>query len=209
MVSRAGGLPGDSRGAARIGRHTLARHQVEAGQEGLPHHGGLRFRDQRPPGTGGCGGAGSGASGQARHPGGQADGPALRRESPSVAPRSMDGPGRESPARQQLQGKELSYNNLVDLDAAWQLVSEFERPPWRSSSTPIRAAAPSRIRSRRPTARRSKPIRCRLTAASSASIARWTRRRRARSRRPSSRRSPRRITRRKPWPFWARRRICA
>jgi phosphoribosylaminoimidazolecarboxamide formyltransferase/IMP cyclohydrolase len=26
----------------------------------------------------------------------------------------------------QLQGKELSYNNLVDLDAAWQLVSEFD-----------------------------------------------------------------------------------
>jgi len=29
---------------------------------------------------------------------------------------------------EQLQGKELSYNNLVDLDAAFQLVSEFERP---------------------------------------------------------------------------------
>ena len=28
----------------------------------------------------------------------------------------------------QLQGKELSYNNLVDLDAAWQLISEFDRP---------------------------------------------------------------------------------
>jgi phosphoribosylaminoimidazolecarboxamide formyltransferase/IMP cyclohydrolase len=28
----------------------------------------------------------------------------------------------------QLQGKELSYNNLVDLDAAWQLAREFERP---------------------------------------------------------------------------------
>jgi phosphoribosylaminoimidazolecarboxamide formyltransferase/IMP cyclohydrolase len=28
----------------------------------------------------------------------------------------------------QLQGKELSYNNLVDLDAAWNLVREFERP---------------------------------------------------------------------------------
>ncbi|HYO83485.1 MAG TPA: bifunctional phosphoribosylaminoimidazolecarboxamide formyltransferase/IMP cyclohydrolase [Bryobacteraceae bacterium] len=28
----------------------------------------------------------------------------------------------------QLHGKELSYNNLVDLDAAWQLVSEFRRP---------------------------------------------------------------------------------
>jgi phosphoribosylaminoimidazolecarboxamide formyltransferase/IMP cyclohydrolase len=29
---------------------------------------------------------------------------------------------------EQLHGKELSYNNLVDLDAAWQLVSEFTRP---------------------------------------------------------------------------------
>jgi phosphoribosylaminoimidazolecarboxamide formyltransferase / IMP cyclohydrolase len=29
---------------------------------------------------------------------------------------------------EQLHGKELSYNNLVDLDAAWQLVGEFEAP---------------------------------------------------------------------------------
>jgi phosphoribosylaminoimidazolecarboxamide formyltransferase/IMP cyclohydrolase len=29
---------------------------------------------------------------------------------------------------EQLHGKELSYNNLVDLDAAWQLIQEFERP---------------------------------------------------------------------------------
>ena len=29
---------------------------------------------------------------------------------------------------EQLQGKELSYNNLVDLDAAWQLASEFDGP---------------------------------------------------------------------------------
>ncbi len=29
---------------------------------------------------------------------------------------------------QQLQGKELSYNNLVDLDAAWQLIGEFGQP---------------------------------------------------------------------------------
>lgn len=29
---------------------------------------------------------------------------------------------------EQLHGKELSYNNLVDLDAAWQLVCEFTRP---------------------------------------------------------------------------------
>ncbi len=29
---------------------------------------------------------------------------------------------------EQLQGKELSYNNLVDLDAAWQLIREFDKP---------------------------------------------------------------------------------
>jgi len=29
---------------------------------------------------------------------------------------------------QQLQGKELSYNNLVDLDAAWELCQEFKEP---------------------------------------------------------------------------------
>ena len=29
---------------------------------------------------------------------------------------------------EQLQGKELSYNNLVDLDAAWQLACEFSQP---------------------------------------------------------------------------------
>ena len=28
---------------------------------------------------------------------------------------------------QQLQGKELSYNNLVDLDACWELVQEFDQ----------------------------------------------------------------------------------
>jgi phosphoribosylaminoimidazolecarboxamide formyltransferase/IMP cyclohydrolase len=31
-------------------------------------------------------------------------------------------------AGRQLHGKELSYNNLVDLDAAWQLIEEFEKP---------------------------------------------------------------------------------
>ena len=37
------------------------------------------------------------------------------------------GPSGIAGARQ-LQGKELSYNNLVDLDAAWQLVAEFDGP---------------------------------------------------------------------------------
>jgi phosphoribosylaminoimidazolecarboxamide formyltransferase/IMP cyclohydrolase len=31
-------------------------------------------------------------------------------------------------AARQLHGKELSYNNLVDLDAAWQLIGEFTKP---------------------------------------------------------------------------------
>ena len=36
--------------------------------------------------------------------------------------------GRGVAGAEQLHGKELSYNNLVDLDAAWQLACEFERP---------------------------------------------------------------------------------
>ena len=37
-------------------------------------------------------------------------------------------PGRGIAGGEQLHGKELSYNNLVDLDAAWQLACEFESP---------------------------------------------------------------------------------
>ncbi|HEX4650189.1 MAG TPA: bifunctional phosphoribosylaminoimidazolecarboxamide formyltransferase/IMP cyclohydrolase [Granulicella sp.] len=36
-----------------------------------------------------------------------------------------DGSGKGIAAGRQLQGKELSYNNLVDLDACWELVTEF------------------------------------------------------------------------------------
>ena len=36
--------------------------------------------------------------------------------------------GRGLAAAPQLQGKELSYNNLVDLEAAWRLVQEFAEP---------------------------------------------------------------------------------
>jgi phosphoribosylaminoimidazolecarboxamide formyltransferase / IMP cyclohydrolase len=38
-----------------------------------------------------------------------------------------DGSGTGIANAQQLQGKELSYNNLVDLDACWALASEFEQ----------------------------------------------------------------------------------
>jgi phosphoribosylaminoimidazolecarboxamide formyltransferase/IMP cyclohydrolase len=36
--------------------------------------------------------------------------------------------GRGLAAARQLQGKELSFNNLVDLEAAWRLVQEFDEP---------------------------------------------------------------------------------
>jgi phosphoribosylaminoimidazolecarboxamide formyltransferase / IMP cyclohydrolase len=39
-----------------------------------------------------------------------------------------DGTGLGIAGAQQLQGKELSYNNLVDLDACWELAQEFEEP---------------------------------------------------------------------------------
>jgi phosphoribosylaminoimidazolecarboxamide formyltransferase/IMP cyclohydrolase len=37
----------------------------------------------------------------------------------------VDGSGNGVAAGRQLQGKELSFNNIVDLDACWELVSEF------------------------------------------------------------------------------------
>ncbi len=39
-----------------------------------------------------------------------------------------DGTGLGIAGARQLQGKELSFNNLVDLDACWELVQEFEEP---------------------------------------------------------------------------------
>jgi len=39
-----------------------------------------------------------------------------------------DNSGNGIAAAQQLQGKELSYNNLVDLDACWELAQEFDEP---------------------------------------------------------------------------------
>ncbi len=39
-----------------------------------------------------------------------------------------DGSGQGVAGARQLQGKELSFNNLVDLDACWELAQEFEEP---------------------------------------------------------------------------------
>jgi phosphoribosylaminoimidazolecarboxamide formyltransferase/IMP cyclohydrolase len=40
-----------------------------------------------------------------------------------------DGSGLGVAGATQLQGKELSFNNLVDLDACWELAQEFDEPP--------------------------------------------------------------------------------
>ena len=51
----------------------------------------------------------------------------LRRKSASAGRLYSFGEGGVASAKQ-LHGKELSYNNLVDLDAAWHLIGEFENP---------------------------------------------------------------------------------
>ena len=54
-----------------------------------------------------------------------------------------DGSGAGIAGAKQLQGKELSFNNLVDLDACWELAQEFDSGTtraWRLSSTPTPAA---------------------------------------------------------------------
>ncbi|MGI8989694.1 MAG: bifunctional phosphoribosylaminoimidazolecarboxamide formyltransferase/IMP cyclohydrolase [Bryobacteraceae bacterium] len=73
----------------------------------------------------------------------RADAPALPATLDVRAPKRMDLRYGENPHQsaalygssptgvaggEQLHGKELSYNNLVDLDAAWLLINEFERP---------------------------------------------------------------------------------
>ena len=66
---------------------------------------------------------------------------------------------------QQLHGKEMSYNNYVDTDAARRAAYDFDAPAWRSSSTPTRAASRSAPTSPRPTLGRTPATRCRRSAA--------------------------------------------
>jgi phosphoribosylaminoimidazolecarboxamide formyltransferase/IMP cyclohydrolase len=49
-------------------------------------------------------------------------------ENPHQAAALYGEPGAGVAGARQIQGKELSYNNLVDLDAAWQLANEFVSP---------------------------------------------------------------------------------
>ncbi|MCI1739506.1 MAG: hypothetical protein LKM38_22410 [Pseudomonas veronii] len=72
----------------------------------------------------------------------------------------------------QLQGKELSYNNIADADAALGCVKAFDGRPASSSSTPTRAAWPWPPGLHPPGLRRpTRPTRPRPSAASSPSTA--------------------------------------
>ena len=86
---------------------------------------------------------------------------------------------RESPARSSCTARSFPTTTwwIWTPPGNWSASSSGRRRP--SSSTPIRAAARSRRRSPRAIARRSRPIRCRRSAACWHSIGRWTRRPRA------------------------------
>ena len=76
---------------------------------------------------------------------------------------------------EQLQGKELSYNNINDTDAAYEWWPNSRRRPAPSSSTPIPCGVAVGARSRgAPIARRWRAIRSARSAASSPSTARST-----------------------------------
>ena len=120
--------------------------------------------------------------------------PALRREPASAGGlvrrrrRRRRGPG--FGAATMLQGKELSYTNLLDLDAAARIVLEFDEPAAvvDQAHQPVRRGD-RRSRRPRPTCAPARPTAWRRSAASSA-LNRADRRRRRprRSSRPSSKR---------------------
>lgn len=69
-------------------------------------------------------------------------------------------------AAQLLSGKEMSFNNYVDADAAWGSSVIFKRPPAPSSSTRTRPALHSELLLTKLIARRWRPIHCRRSEAS-------------------------------------------
>ena len=104
-----------------------------------------------------------------------------------------------------LQGKELSYTNLLDLDAAARIVREFSEPAAVVIKHTNPCGAATGTEPPMPTCARATPMRSPPSAASSGSTGRSTRRRRGRSSRPSSRRSWRRPSTRTPAPSSRRR----
>ena len=110
---------------------------MAAGAEGVRDHGGLRFGDcfdagahrVRPEGEKFESNAGRRISrrrcGSAFH---KAFDLRYGENPHQKAALYSDGSGKGVANGKQLQGKELSYNNIVDLQAAWDLAQEFEEP---------------------------------------------------------------------------------
>jgi len=71
-----------------------------------------------------------------------------------------DGMGQGLAGADKLQGKELSFNNLIDLDAAWSLVSEFDEPACVivKHTNPCGAATGSSVRDAFDKARATDPV---------------------------------------------------
>ena len=118
-----------ARRAARGGRRGLGRDEPPARAEGLPHHRALRRRDRRLPRR-----ARPSAASARRSTG------AARRRSTCATARTRTSARRStatsSRVAEPLHGKELSYNNIVDIDAALALAARVPRrgPRRRSRS---------------------------------------------------------------------------
>ena len=76
-----------------------------------------------------------------------------------------DGSGKGIANGKQLQGKELSYNNIVDLQAAWDLAQEFDETLCAIIKHTNPVERPWPVRWPRPTSARWNAIRCRRSAA--------------------------------------------
>ena len=120
-------------------RIALAANQVAAGAKGICHHCGLRLGDRFDSGADRRSGARRVES--LTLPAAASGFPETLRltfhkafdlrygENPhQKAALYSDGSGKGIANGKQLQGKELSYNNIVDLQAAWDLAQEFDEP---------------------------------------------------------------------------------
>ncbi len=185
---------------ARRRRRDLGRHALPAGAQGVRAHRRLRRRHRGAPGP-----LRARSDASARRLSRDAARAAARwRASCATARTRTRGrrstrstarpPARRWPRAQVLQGKELSYNNLLDLDAALRICAEFAEPAAvdRQAQQPVRRGHRRTRAWPTPTGARARPIRCRRSAASSRSTARSTASWPARSRRRSSSASSRR-----------------
>ena len=119
---------------ARSGGALVERNEVAAGAEGVCHDRGLRFRHRLDAGaqwaaTSACMSSGRQSFPQNLRLSFQKVADLRYGENPhQKAAMYADGSGAGVAHARQVQGKELSYNNIVDLQAAWDLAQEFDEP---------------------------------------------------------------------------------